>query len=74
MFDKIIYVTADRNLRLQRLIKRNKLSETEAEARINSQLKDEEKLGKCDFVVQNNGNPEDLKYYLENEILNKIIY
>lgn len=74
MFDKIIYVTADPNLRLQRLIKRNNLTEAEAGARINSQIKDEKKLGKCDFVIQNNGTPEDLINILENNILNNIIY
>jgi len=37
MFDKIIYLTADENLRAERLIKRNALSNEEALRRINAQ-------------------------------------
>lgn len=67
LFDKIIYITADKDLRKKRLIKRNSLSPEEADIRINAQTENNKKE-KCDFVVENNGSVEDLKFELEKVI------
>ena len=64
MFDKIIYVTADESVRLERLMKRNFLTSEEAQVRINAQS-DEGKAEKSDFVILNNGDLEELKNQAE---------
>ena len=54
LFDKTIFVYADDNLRLERLIKRNSLSKEEALQRINSQKPQQDKIKKSDFNICNN--------------------
>ena len=65
LFDKIIFVTADENIRKERLIKRNSLTPEEAQTRIDAQ-KDLNKKELSDFIIENNSNIEDLKKQLEN--------
>lgn len=60
-FDKIIFVSSNPALRLERLIKRNDYTKEYALLRINSQNDEEEKIKKSDFVVYNNGTLEDLE-------------
>ena len=69
LFDKIIFISADENIRLERLIKRNNLSKEEALKRIAAQDKEEEKISKCDYVINNNYDIEHLK-----KEINKIIF
>lgn len=54
LFDKIVFITAPKDLRLERLVSRNNLTKEEALERINSQEDDELKIPKCNFVIQNN--------------------
>ena len=61
LFDKIVFVQCDDNLRLQRLIKRNNYTEEYAKKRMDSQLPQEDKIKKSDFVLNNNSSKEDLK-------------
>ncbi len=61
MFDKIIFVAADENLRRDRLMKRNNLTKEEALLRINAQIPQEEKIKKSDFVIDNNSDLENLE-------------
>ncbi len=61
LFDKIIFVSADSNLRLERLMKRNNFTKEEALRRIQSQGAEEEKIQKSDFVICNNSTLTDLK-------------
>ena len=61
LFDKIIFVQCDDDLRLQRLIKRNNYTEEYAKKRMNSQLPQEDKIKNSDFVLNNNSSKEDLK-------------
>ncbi len=68
MFDKIIFVAADDSLRLERLMKRNNLSEEEALLRMNAQMPQEEKILKSDFVIYNNTSISDLETQI-NKIL-----
>lgn len=61
IFDKIIIVTADETTRLERLMSRNDLTEKDALSRINSQMKEEEKLDKADYIIRNNSDLKNLK-------------
>ncbi len=61
MFDKIIFVYADDELRLERLIKRNGVSQDYAHLRLASQASQDEKLSGADFIIYNNGSVEDLE-------------
>lgn len=61
LFDKVMLICADKNLQIKRLISRNNFTEQEALSRINSQLKQEEKIAKADYVIENNTTLEDLK-------------
>lgn len=60
LFDKIIYVTADENIRKKRLMKRNSYSAEEAQKRISAQSENG-KLEKSDFVIKNDGTLQDLE-------------
>ncbi len=64
-FDKIIFISAPENIRLNRLIKRNNLSENEALKRINSQKKEEEKIKKSDYVIYNNSDLDNFEKQLQ---------
>ena len=54
MFDKILFVESEDNIRLARLMERNNLSKDDALLRINSQQKQKEKMQKSDFIIRNN--------------------
>ena len=60
-FDKIIFVAADENIRLERIIKRNNCTQTQALARIKSQMLQDKKIELSDFVINNNGSLEVLQ-------------
>lgn len=53
-FDKIIFVSADKDIRLKRLIERNNYTEEYALKRISSQEDEFEKIKKSDFTIYNN--------------------
>lgn len=53
--DYTILVTAPLSVRVQRVIKRDKVTEGQVMERINKQLSDEEKLKLADFVIVNDG-------------------
>ena len=71
LFDKIILVTAPRELRLKRLMKRNNLTKQEAELRLKAQIDEEIKIPKSDFIIENNSNQENLSTQIK-EILSQI--
>jgi len=52
-FDKIILVTAPEKLRIERVMKRDNVSEKEVLERMKNQLSDTEKIAKSDFVITN---------------------
>ena len=60
MFDKILFIASDEKLRLERLMRRNNFTEDEALLRIKSQIPQDEKIPKSDWVIDNNGSIEDL--------------
>lgn len=68
--DEIWVVTADRNIRLRRIMERNGLTEEEALTRMKAQLKDEDYLKLADIIIYNNGNQSALESRIE-ELLNQ---
>ena len=61
LFDKIIVICTDENLRIKRIIERDNLSKAEAQNRINSQMPQDKKIKLADFVIENNSDYENLK-------------
>lgn len=51
--DKVILVTAPKEIRINRVVKRDKISEKEVLARMKHQLSEEEKIMKSDFIIHN---------------------
>ena len=66
IFDKIILVVADDELRLERLMARNGLERNEALRRIKSQMSQFEKFEKSDYVFHNNGEIDNLKNQVDD--------
>lgn len=66
IFDKVLLISADKNIQLERLMKRNNFSEEEAKLRINSQMSQEEKIKYADFVIYNNSSLESLNTQVQD--------
>ena len=64
-FDLVIVVACAPQTQLQRLMKRDQLSEADARKRINSQLPIEEKIKRADFTIRNDGTPEELRMQVQ---------
>ena len=69
LFDKILFVQTDDNIRLKRLMERNSYSEKDAKARISAQIPQEEKIKKSDFIICNNGTLKILQNQIERFII-----
>lgn len=69
MFDKIIFVYTDDDIRLERLLKRNNYTVEHAKARINSQMPQNKKAEQSDYVINNNGDLELLKESVSKVLL-----
>jgi dephospho-CoA kinase len=55
MYDRLVVVTCDFLLQIARLMSRDQLSETEAKARMSSQMPIEEKLKLADYTIDTSG-------------------
>jgi dephospho-CoA kinase len=53
-YNYIITVIADKDLRINRIMKRDKASKAKIQSIMSNQLSDEEKINKSDFVITNN--------------------
>lgn len=71
LFDKIIFVYTDDNIRLERLLNRNNYTIEHAKSRINSQMPQDEKVKLCDYVINNDGDLNNLKISV-HELLSNI--
>ncbi|MDR9487498.1 dephospho-CoA kinase [Salibacter sp.] len=54
--DKLILVTAPKELRIKRVVERDNTSADEVEKRMSNQMTDDEKRKYCDFEILNDGN------------------
>ncbi len=73
MFDKSILVYANDDIRLQRLMIRNDLTEEQAQLRIDSQMSQDEKASKVDYIIHNNSSVKDFEkeiYSVLNDLKN----
>jgi dephospho-CoA kinase len=59
-FDYVVLVTADKSIRIKRIMERDKTSESEVSARMEKQLSEEKKKELADFVIENNGTQDEL--------------
>jgi len=65
LVDKIIVVWTDEDTQIKRLTKRDNISEEEARKRIKAQMPLSEKLKYGDYIINNNGTPEQTKKQVE---------
>lgn len=63
--DYIITVIADENNRIERVLKRDQLSEEQIRSRMRSQWTDEQRIEKSDFIIENNKDLDSLKFEFE---------
>ena len=54
-FDKIIFVSASEDIRLQRVMKRDDCSEENVRSRMRLQMSEETKISRADYVIYNDG-------------------
>lgn len=66
MFDKSILVMANDRVRLERLMKRNNLSKEDAQLRIDSQMPQDEKVKRVDYIIKNDSSLGNLKIEIDN--------
>ena len=69
--DIIIVVTSAKGRRIERIVARDGISQSEAAKRISNQLSDEFVCARADFVITNNGTPSELKRQVE-QVVNTI--
>lgn len=70
--DVVVAVTAPLDVRVQRIMQRDRISEEQAHARIRAQCADEELLARCDYVIRNEGTMNDI-YEQTDHIIMKIL-
>jgi dephospho-CoA kinase len=61
MYDYVVLITADKNLRMRRSTLSKKLSEEDFIKRDNNQMNEESKKKKADFTFTNDGSKDELK-------------
>ncbi len=64
IIDRLLLVTCDEKIQIQRVIKRDNISELEANQRINSQMSQQEKINYADYIIDNS--------YDENKLIENI--
>lgn len=55
LLDALIVVAAPENIRIQRVMERDGITETEVRARLKNQLPQEEKVALADYLIENDG-------------------
>ena len=69
LFDKVIFIWADDEVRIQRVIQRNGFTRDQVLAVMRKQISQEEKKDKADFIVVNNDSLDALQNELEKLVL-----
>ena len=62
LFDYVLLITADEEIRINRVIERDKVSKEDVKMRMGNQISEKEKRGRADFVIENNSTLEELKH------------
>lgn len=62
LVDKLIVITCDEKIQIERIISRDNFTREEAISRIKSQMSQGEKLKFGDYIIDNSGDMNDLKY------------
>ncbi|MGE5571493.1 MAG: dephospho-CoA kinase [Clostridia bacterium] len=65
LVDRVVFVTASEDVRVERIVARDGLSRQEALDRVKAQAHLEDGLRRADFVVDNSGGPEDVARQVE---------
>lgn len=71
LFDKIIFIYCNDEIRLKRLIERNQYTEDYAKTRLSAQIPQEEKIKLCDYVIDNSKSLEELNRQI-TELMNNL--
>lgn len=69
--DAVVAVTADKDIRIKRIIKRDSLSEEQAMLRVNVQYGEEYFRARADYIIENNFDEESLRTQAE-KVYNKL--
>ena len=69
--DAVVAVTADKDIRIKRIIKRDVLSEEQAMLRVNAQYGEEYFRARADYIIENNFDEECLRSQAE-KVYNKL--
>ena len=69
--DAVVAVTADKDIRVNRIIKRDSLSEEQALLRVNAQHGEEYFRARADYIIENNFDEESLRSQAE-KVYNKL--
>lgn len=64
LFDKILFIYANDDIRLERLIKRNNYTQEYALTRMNAQVSQDEKISRANWVIYNNSTVQILEQEL----------
>lgn len=62
LVDKLVVITCNENIQLERIINRDNITKNEAMSRINSQMSQSEKIKFGDYIIDNSGDREKLIY------------
>jgi len=65
IFDKILLITANEDVRIRRALARGRISEESIKERMALQMPENEKRKQADFVIENNGDEEGLRIACE---------
>lgn len=69
--DKVLVVTIDPQIQLQRLMDRDGFTRHQAEQRISAQMPQAQKMARADFLIDNSGTPESCRRQIR-ELLRKL--
>ena len=69
LFDKIVFIKTDDDIRLKRLIERNGYDKDYAKKRLDSQMPQDEKIKNAHIVIENNGSLDDFHINIEKALL-----
>lgn len=66
--DEVWLITADKSLRISRVLERDKITTIEIEKRMENQMNETEKIVKSDVVFYNNGTLEELLHKVDQQL------